>query len=196
MRLLYHFSPGSLSNVYVVAPPEGGDALIIDPGVMDVPLLEMIEAHDLYIRSILVTHERAAHLGGIRTLLRIYDAKIYAANPQVLDYEATPVANSSGFRTSGLDVVPIALSGYWSDALIYRIGGMLFVGEVMSAGRVGETVNPYARALLIADLRERILPLPAATVVLPTEGPPSTLAVEARTNRELMHPDGDLPEKP
>jgi hydroxyacylglutathione hydrolase len=186
MNLLYHFSPGSLSNVYVVAPEGGREALIVDPAVMDVPLLEAVERLGLYIRSILVTHETEAHLGGIRTLLRIYDAKIYAANPQVLEHEAVPVANAKQFQASGLEVVPIPLSGYWSDALIYRIGGMLFVGEIMSAGRVGETVNPFAHALLISDLREKILTLPPGTIILPTEGPPSTLTVEALTNPDLI----------
>lgn len=186
MNLLYHFSPGSLSNIYVIAPDEGEDALIVDPAVLDVPLLEAIEQQGLYIRSILVTHETEAHLAGIRTLLRIYDARLYAANPQVLQYEAVPVANAKQFRASGMEVIPIALSGYWSDALIYRIDGMLFVGEIMSAGRVGETVNPYAHALLISDLREKILPLPGGTIILPTEGPPSTLAVEAQTNPDLL----------
>ena len=55
MNLLYHFSPGSLSNIYVVAPDDGRDALIVDPAVMDVPLLEAVERLGLYIRSILVT---------------------------------------------------------------------------------------------------------------------------------------------
>ncbi len=186
MKLLYHFSPESLTNVYVLGPDDGGDALVVDPGVMDVPLLELIEQHRFYIRSVLVTHEKDAHLRGINTLLRIYDAKLYAANPLVMQHQATPVANVKQFRASGFDVVPITLTGYWSDALIYRIENLLFVGEILSAGRTGETINTYANALLVADIRDKIFPLPPQTIVLPTEGPPSTIEVETKTNRDLI----------
>ncbi len=185
MKLLYYFSTSTLTNIYVVGPDNGGDALIVDPGALDVPLLEMIEHNDYYIRSILVTHELENHLRGIRTLLRVYDAQLFASKPQVLEYPATPVGSLPEFWASGMRVEPITLPGYWSDALVFHLGDKLFVGEVLSAGMMGVTINGYARALLQTDIRERILTLPGNTLLLPTEGPPSTVTVEERTNTDL-----------
>ncbi len=185
MKLYHYFSPNSLTNIYVLAEDSSRSAMIVDPAVFDVPLLELIEGRGLHLDSVLVTHETESHLRGLRTLLKVYDATIYAANAQVLEFESHPVGNMGRFTASGLAVEPISLPGYWSDALIYRVGGVLLTGEVLGAGRIGESINPYARELLRADLRERVLTLPPDTIVLPSSGPPSTLAVELATNREI-----------
>jgi len=185
VKLLYHFSTSTLTNVYVVGPDGGGDAIIVDPGVFDVTLLEMVEHEGYYIRSILVTHEAKSDLRGISTILRIYDADIYASNPEVFEHPAKPVAGVKSFSASGMEVKPIRLPGYWSDALVYHVGEFLFVGKVLSAGMLGDTINAYSRALLKSDLRELIFPLPGNLLVLPTEGPPSTLEVEVLTNIDM-----------
>ena len=49
MKLLFHYSAQYFSNTYVIGPDEGGASLIIDPGTLDVPLLEAIEENNLYL---------------------------------------------------------------------------------------------------------------------------------------------------
>ena len=56
MKLFFHFSVSGFSNTYLLGKEDQGDAIIVDPGVMNVPLLNMIEGNGYYVRSILVTH--------------------------------------------------------------------------------------------------------------------------------------------
>ena len=51
----------------------------------------------------------------------------------------------------------------------------------MSAGECGTVINPYAKALLLANIQDRVLALPEDTVILPFVGPPSTVAIERVT---------------
>jgi hydroxyacylglutathione hydrolase len=85
------FASIGFSNTYLLGPDGGGDALLIDPGAFDAPLLQAVESNHLYVRSILVTHAHNAHINGIRSLLKVYSADIYANQPSVLDVPARHV---------------------------------------------------------------------------------------------------------
>ena len=82
------FSSVGFSNTYLLGPKGGGDAVLIDPGVFDVPLLRAVEGNKLSLKWILVTHGHAAHVAGIKTLLKVYDAEIYCNHPSSLDFPA------------------------------------------------------------------------------------------------------------
>ena len=47
MKIYTHFSVMGFSNTYLVGPHGGGEAILIDPGVMDLPLLRLIESRGL-----------------------------------------------------------------------------------------------------------------------------------------------------
>ena len=49
MRCYINFSLSGFSNTYIVGPDGPGDALIIDPGEMNVKLLNLIENNNFYI---------------------------------------------------------------------------------------------------------------------------------------------------
>ena len=54
MKLFNHFAAVGFSNTYLVGGDNEKDAILIDPGVMDVPLLNLIEDNGYYIRHILI----------------------------------------------------------------------------------------------------------------------------------------------
>ena len=181
MRLYSHFSFDTLSNSYLIGPRGGGAAALFDPVSFDVELLDLIESQGYYIRSVLLTHCDEEHVGGLRTLRRVYDCTVYAAHPTVMGMSAVTLSHGQV-----LDVLPepvrvIALPGHGSDSLAYAAGGFLFCGSAMSAGECGPAANPYAKALLLANIQNELLSLPDETVVLPFIGPPSTIGLEKRT---------------
>jgi len=67
------------------------------------------------------------------------------------------------------------------DSVAYLVGGFLFTGIALTAGEYGKVANPYARAILLQQIRERVFSLPTETVILPFYGPPSTVAAEEAT---------------
>ena len=96
MRISFHFSVAGFSNTYIVGPDDGGDALIIDPGSMNVALLSAIETSGYYIRHVLLTHCHGSHSDGLRTLKKIYDFEIISGAGEVCRFPHGATDGSSG----------------------------------------------------------------------------------------------------
>lgn len=188
MKVFTHYSVDSLANTFLVAPEGPGAAIAVDPGVLDVPLLKLIEDRGYYIRHILVTHPEGTHLRGVRTIMRVYDATIYAATPRVLSFAANRVNDGDVLDLDGFEVEVVSVPSYLRDAVVYRIRHVLFPGRVLSAGVIGEVANPYVRSLLVGLVRRKLLALPPETLVFPFIGPPTTIGIESETNPDLTRP--------
>jgi hypothetical protein len=81
VKFFCHFGLEAFSNAYLVGPDEGGEAVLIDPGVFDETLLAMIEKNRLDLRHVLLTHSHESHMRGVHTALKIYDAVVYGMVP-------------------------------------------------------------------------------------------------------------------
>jgi len=187
MLVIFHslFSTLGFSNTYVLAGGPGEDAVVIDPGTFNAQVLEAIEQSRCYARWILLTHAHAAHCGGLRTLLKIYDAGIFCGMPDALDLPARHVAGGETVRLGAFEFQAIETPGHSMDSLCWLCGSLLFSGDALSAGRIGATKDGYARGLLVSSLRSRILSLPEDVLVFPGHGPPSTIRSERRFNPSL-----------
>jgi hydroxyacylglutathione hydrolase len=182
MRLVSLFSRVGFSNSYLIGPDDGGEAILIDPGVFDSALLQAVEGNGLYVRSILVTHAHNAHINGIRALLRVYDAAIYANQPSVLDFPAHHAQEGDVLALGDFSVRVIETPGHSIDSLCFLVGHMLFTGDTLSAGGVGKTRDGYARGLILETVRRKLLPLGSETLVFPGHGPPSKVGIEKLYN--------------
>jgi glyoxylase-like metal-dependent hydrolase (beta-lactamase superfamily II) len=186
MKLFFHFAVVGFANTYLLGPEEGGSAMLIDPGTMDEGLLNLIEGNGYYVRSILLTHSHASHVQGIKTLLKIYDAEIYSHAGSIYHHPSHALGDGESFHSCGLEVEAISIPGHSADSLVYHIGGMIFTGDVLAAGRVGTTNDSYTRALLLRSISEKLFHLPDSTLIFPGHGPPSSLKAEKMYNPDLQ----------
>jgi hydroxyacylglutathione hydrolase len=182
MRVTSLFSRTGFSNTYLVAPDNGPDAVVVDPGSFGASLLQAIESQGLYARSILVTHAHNAHISGIRGLLKVYQASLYANQPSVLDFPAQALQDGDSIEISGLPVRVIATPGHSLDSLNFLVGTLLFTGDTLTAGSIGSTRDGYARGLLLENVRRKLLSLGDEVIVLPGHGPPSKVGIEKLYN--------------
>lgn len=181
MRVYSHYAVDTLSNTYMVGLP-GGKAFLVDPSVFDVELLELIEHHHYNVGCVLLTHNEEAHLAGLRALMRVYTGiQVYTTVPRVLSMAASLVAAGDRVDLCGAKATVIGLPGHGRDRVAYYVGGFLFCGPAFSAGEVGRVPNPYAKAMLLADIAGSLFTLPEETVILPFYGPPTTIGVEKRS---------------
>jgi glyoxylase-like metal-dependent hydrolase (beta-lactamase superfamily II) len=181
MRLYSHFAVDTLTNTYLVGPDGGGDAVLIDPSSFDGQLLELIERSRYYVRNVLLTHSNEEHLSGLRALRRVYDCTIYSASERVLGFTTQRVSDNEVLDVCCGDVRAISLPGHGTGSIAYYGSGFLFSGEAMSAAECGAVLNPYAKAVLLTNVTEKVLTLPDETVILPSVGPPSTVRLERDT---------------
>lgn len=182
MIFLSLFSRLGFSNAYLVGPDEGGDAVLVDPGVFDAPLLEAVENNGLYVRSILVTHAHNAHINGIRSLLKVYNADIYANQPSVLDFPSHRVQDGDVLALGGFSVRVIGTPGHSIDSLCFLVDHILFTGDTLSAGGTGATRDGYGRGLLLDSVRQKLLSLGDEVLIFPGHGPPSKVGIEKLYN--------------
>jgi glyoxylase-like metal-dependent hydrolase (beta-lactamase superfamily II) len=195
MRLYYHLSLPYLTNTYIIGPAGGGEAIIIDPGAMDVQLLELVERHRYYLRSILVTNPDTAHTGGIKTLLKIYEASIYSGQQHQGDFPNKRVGEGEIFNLHGFQIQVFSAQGFSREAVMYKIENCLFSGDAITAGLVGEVANVFSRALFISRLKETFRRMSPETLIFPASGPPTTLELEKNFNPALFpqQEDGQRP---
>ena len=182
MKFFSLFSRIGFSNTYLIGPDEGGDAFLIDPGAFDAALLQAVEGNRLYVRSILVTHAHNAHINGIRSLLKVYKAVIYANQPSVLDFPARHIQDGDQLALGALRARVIETPGHSIDSLSFLVGHMLFTGDILSAGGIGKTRDGYARGLLLETVRRKILPIGDEVLLFPGHGPPSKIGIEKLYN--------------
>jgi glyoxylase-like metal-dependent hydrolase (beta-lactamase superfamily II) len=182
VRLYSIFSRTGFSNSYLIGPEAGGDAVLVDPGVFDAPLLQAIESNGLYVRSILVTHAHNAHIEGIRGILRVYKASIYSNQPSVLDHPARHIEDAEELTLGGISVRVIETPGHSIDSVCFLSGQMLFTGDTLGAGTIGTTRDGYARGLLLETVRRKLLSLGDEVLVFPGHGPPSKVGIEKLYN--------------
>ena len=199
MRLYCHYCRPGFSNCYILrtdipegeeaprkpplreaAPPK--EAIIIDPGAMDSNILSLIEENDYTLRGIFITHDHPHHVKGLTTIMRIYDTEIYAINPVIREHRTTLVRDGDIINTGPFTIEVVSIPGHSADSAVFKIDRLLFTGDTLSAGLVGNTVSSYAAATQVSALRGKILSLPGDYTVLPGHGPPSSLKAERRFN--------------
>ena len=174
------------TNSYLLGSPSGHAAIMIDPGSFDGSVLRCIEDNGRYVSHILVTRPRTFHINGIRTIKRIYDAQIIAPCRSLLSYDCTVITEDQTLELEGFEVRTIAMPDHTRDSVVYVVDGMLFAGEVMSAGLVDVSASPYGRALLLETIGKTVLSLPPDTVIFSSFGPPSTVSVERAVSPDCL----------
>jgi len=185
VKFYSYYSVTHFSNCYLLGGEAGSEALLIDPGIFDEGLLALIEGNGWYVRHVLLTHAHLAHMNGLRTLRKVYDLQVHALEPATVESQAQALQETDCLQLCGFPIRVLATPGHSNDSACFHIGRMLFSGDTLSAGGIGETASGYEKALLLSSIRSKLLGLPDEVFLFPGRGPPSTLEVEKRFNPYL-----------
>lgn len=182
MKLYQHYSLYGFSNIYLLGNDERSEALIVDPAEMNVAILDHIEKNGYALRAVLVTHNHAHHIRGLSTLLKIYDAQVFAANSTVGGQPCRSVRDGDRIETCGFGIDCFSVPGHSPDSIVYRVDKFLFTGDTLHAGLIGKTLSSFNAVTLTNRLQDRILDQADDCLILPGHGPPSTVGTERRFN--------------
>lgn len=175
MKVYFNLNLKGFSNCYVVVNEKSREAIIIDPGKITDGIISQIEDNGLKLVAVLITHNHGSHVDGIKTLRKIYNPKIYAADWEVAK-DATNVLMGDGkLNIARMTVRYMAMPGHTTDSVVYRIGNLIFTGDVLFAGSRGSTNSSYSEVILKTNIENNIYSQQDAVVLMPGHGPPSTV---------------------
>ena len=200
-------------NGFVVGCETTKAAVLIDPGDEVASLLGFAERNGLTIRHILLTHAHVDHVTGVAAAKRALGVPVYLHRDDLFLYErAVEMGAMFGLTVEPqppIDVfyTPSQVIGFGAcEARVHHTpghcpGGVclqigkkgtagqeLFVGDTLFAGAIGRTDLPGGdHDILIASIRNVLLPLGDAAIVHSGHGPDTTIGRERRTNPFLLN---------
>ncbi|ULQ59561.1 MBL fold metallo-hydrolase [Brucepastera parasyntrophica] len=186
MKIYFHYSAPGFSNGYIIGNEETGKAIIIDPGIMDSTLLNHIEQNRFLLDAVLITHSHENHFRGLKTLLKIYAPKVYAADTELSGQKTVLLQGDGSFEAADFTIMYYAVPGHSPDSVLYQIGNVVFTGDSITAGLLGDTNNIYGKKNLLNNLQNKLFKQSKELFLFPGHGPPTTLEAERLFNFELI----------
>lgn len=192
MKVYFYLNVAGFSNCYIVVNERTDEALMIDPGKVTSPMIELLERGGYKLCAILVTHNHGSHVHGIKTLTKIYSPKVYGADSNI----AASFSSSSAMhvligdgriRIAGLTIEHIAIPGHTIDSIMYKIGNIIFTGDAISAGSIGRTSSSYSANILRDNILKKVLLQNNNTILMPGHGPPTTVGCERAYNSGINY---------
>jgi len=183
--------PPLYENAYVVFSRGTKQAVVIDPGVEDPRIGELVKERGLAVRAILTTHGHEDHAGANAFYAGLFGAPVFASKKDSSEFAIrTDRALEDGGKVEfdGLTVQVIRTPGHTPGSLSFSVGDYLFSGDTLfknDIGKVGEGDPAKAvkvRDLLVRTVKKRLLALPGRTRVCPGHGKTSTIADEIANN--------------
>jgi glyoxylase-like metal-dependent hydrolase (beta-lactamase superfamily II) len=177
--------PDWVSNTYLLINGATRQGVLIDGNGVGRPLIERIQSDGIEVSAVLLTHHHMDHV--MIDSYRSFGAPVIAhpdTGPLAGIHVDRTLADGEVLEVAGLRVEALYTPGHANDHISFLIEGAgIFTGDVLFKGTVGGTRAPGGTDL--ADLRasiERLLALPAETVVQPGHREPTTVAGELAEN--------------
>lgn len=182
--------PSWLSNAYLVADRPGGHGVLVDGNGIVAPLRERAERDEVALTHILLTHGHGDHVEGV-------DAIAAELGIPILRHPA--LAEGDVVRSGELEIRVLETPGHSPDHLAFAVNGECLTGDLIFRRTVGGTRGGGPTGF--GDLRrsiDRILALPAATVLRPGHREATTVDEEREENPFVRvwrgaDPEGDEP---
>lgn len=203
MENLISFISGPIwTNAFVVFCPFTREAAIIDPAAGSAePCFDFLKKNQLELKSIFLTHSHWDHIADVALIKEHYPSvKVFVhaldrfnlENPGSDKLFALIPINSSKADFFIEDKQQLSIGKRVFEAIhtpghtpgcvcFYEKGSnILFTGDVLFKGFIGNTNFPSSQPHLMADSMAKLAALPDTTIVYPGHGPVTSIGVEKK----------------
>ncbi len=158
----------AFQNNYLWLVHDGVNAAVVDPGDAG-PVLAALEAHQLTLTAILLTHHHNDHIGGVPALLTHAQVPVFGPRSDGIGAVTVPLGQGDRVEVPGLDLtlevfdVPGHTLGHIAFLRTWSGPAWLFCGDTLFAGGCGRLFEGTP-AQLCASLA-KLAALPDDTLV-------------------------------
>lgn len=164
--MTYNISPiKAFTDNYIWALHNNTRALVVDPGDA-APVFEFLEAHQLTLECILITHHHYDHTGGIAALTKAFPkAKVYGPNNPNIKGITDVLEENDALTLNEFDVSFTILHtpGHTLDHIVYVHEDFLFCGDTLFSGGCGRMFEGTPEVFYTS--LQKLAALPANTKV-------------------------------
>ncbi|MBU8867808.1 MBL fold metallo-hydrolase [Paenarthrobacter aromaticivorans] len=176
------------NNVWIVGDEQ--ECVIIDAPHDAQAIIEQVQGRK--VLAILLTHAHNDHIGAVREVADAVQAPIYLHPEDLVLWEqvypdTTPdkyLSDGDVFTVAGAELRAIHTPGHspGSTCFLLEEQDTVFTGDTLFNGGPGATGRSYSDyPTILASIRERLLTLPAHTVVRTGHGDNTTIGAEQET---------------
>ena len=176
------------NNVWIVGDEQ--ECVIIDAPHDAQAIIEQVQGRK--VLAILLTHAHNDHIGAVREVADAVQAPIYLHPEDLVLWEqvypdTTPdkyLSDGDVFTVAGADLRAVHTPGHspGSTCFLLEEQDTVFTGDTLFNGGPGATGRSYSDyPTILASIRERLLTLPAHTVVRTGHGDNTTIGAERET---------------
>jgi hydroxyacylglutathione hydrolase len=191
-------------NCSVFGDEQTGEAMVVDPGDEIASVLGVLAKHGLTAKAIVITHAHIDHIGGAQKLKQATGAPVYMnANDTELQKMMAVQAGWLGVRTPEAVEIDVAARdgdhltvGATEVTVLHTPGhtqgsislwmpseGKVVAGDTLFRDSIGRTDLPGGDGRqILRSIRDKLMPLPDETVVIPGHGESTTIGREREFN--------------
>ena len=184
------------------------EAIVVDPGDDISDIEAILGKHQLKVKAIIITHAHIDHIGGAAKLKKLTQAPVYMNENDQNLYDAMEMqAGWLGMETPE----QTEIDSEAKDGRTVTIGGTAFhfmhtpghtqgstclwipsekklvAGDTLFRDSIGRTDLPGGNGRqILVSIKEKLLPLPEDTIVIPGHGEPTTIGREKQQNPFLV----------
>lgn len=173
-------------NNYLVWDARSRFAAVFDTGADAEDLIATIEAEELDVRHIFITHTHDDHIAALPAIAAACPrAEVWSSEREPVSHPgAKTFTENAHFHVGELSIKTLCTWGHSPGMTTFFITGLSWpvaiVGDALFSCSMGGSVTHYADQL--RNDNDKIFTLPRNTVIAPGHGPLTTLAFEKQHN--------------
>jgi glyoxylase-like metal-dependent hydrolase (beta-lactamase superfamily II) len=186
LRIVSSTRGGNTVNCYLIWDEVSREAALFDTGWEAGPILGLIEANDLQLKQLFLTHTHEDHVAAMAELRERFPKLHLHTNSKSAPPQHRNRANDC-LHLGSLRITNRETPGHAEDGVIYLVGN--WPEDAPHVGIVGDTIFAGSMAtgfqswdMLKDKVRSQIFSLPDDTLLCPGHGPLTTVAQEKAHN--------------
>ncbi|MBP6506588.1 MAG: MBL fold metallo-hydrolase [Opitutaceae bacterium] len=172
-------------NSYLIWDKQSKHAAAFDTGASCEAMLDTLQAENLQLRSIFITHTHDDHIADLARLATATKAEVWASEREPVDFPgAKTFQENAYFHIGELAIKTLFTWGHSPGMTTFFVTGLSWplaiVGDSIFASSMGGSPTNFEDQY--RNNKEKLLTLPKDTVIASGHGPLTTLAQEKEHN--------------